>query len=77
MALPVDVVERLVGGLPSVDVAEGLAGELSSVGVVEGLVDGLASAGGSDDGLSKPQVSLADRRYWNILTLKWILLWAA
>src|SRR5213082_2975372 len=35
-----------------------LAGELPSVGVVEGLVDGLASAAGSDDGLSKPQVSL-------------------
>jgi len=61
---------RLAGELSSVDVAEGLAGELSSVGVVEGLVDGLASAGGSDDGLSKPQVSLADSRYWNILTLK-------
>jgi hypothetical protein len=68
---------RLAGELSSVDVAEGLASELSSVGVVEGLVDGLASAGGSDDGLSKPQVSLADSRYWNILTLKWLLLWAA
>src|SRR5271170_852812 len=57
---------RLAGELSSVDVAEGLAGELSSVGVVEGLVDGLASSGGSDDGLSKPQVSLADSGYWNI-----------
>ena len=53
MALPVDVVERLVGELPSVDVPKGLAGKLSSVDVVEGLVDGLASAGGSDDGLSE------------------------
>ena len=77
MALPVDVVEGLVGELPSVDVSEGLAVELSSVGVVEGLVDGLASAASSDDGLSKPQVSLADSRYWNILVLKWVLLWAA
>ena len=31
----VDVLERLVGGLPSVDVLEGLAGELSSVDVVD------------------------------------------
>jgi hypothetical protein len=48
-----DVLERSVGGLPSVDVLEGLAGELSSVDVVEGLVGGLALAGGSDDGLSE------------------------
>jgi hypothetical protein len=66
MALPVDVEERLVDGLPSVDVpvglaselssvdvTEGLAGELSSVDVVERLVGRLASAGGSDDGLSE------------------------
>jgi hypothetical protein len=39
MALPVDVVERLVGGLPSVDVLEGLADELPSVDVAE---DGLS-----------------------------------
>jgi hypothetical protein len=39
MALPVDVVERLVDGLPSVDVLEGLADELSSVDVAE---DGLS-----------------------------------
>lgn len=87
----VDVVERLVGGLLSVDVLKGLADELSSVGVTEGLasemssvdvvegsVGGLASAGGSDDGLSKPQVSLAHSRYCSILTLKWWPLpWAA
>jgi len=57
MALPVDVVGRLAGGLssvvvvgrlagePSVDDAEGLADE-SSVDVVMGLVGELASAGG-------------------------------
>jgi hypothetical protein len=43
MALPVDVVGRLAGGLPSVDVLEGLAGELSSVDVAEGLAGELSS----------------------------------
>jgi len=53
MALPVDVVGRLVGGFSLVDVVERLVGGLPLVDVLEGLADELSSVDVAEDGLSE------------------------